>query len=145
MSLICSKFISSHRRCSLKTGALKNFAKFTGKHLCQSLFFNKVGGLRPPVLLKNDSAKFLRTPILQNTSGRLPLEFKNKDARKKSIDIVYSEHLHSINLEFLSLTWNTYTHQESSIFNIKKQSRERKIYVVDVFKQSYRFPTGAFF
>ena len=25
--------------------ALKNLAKFTGKHLCQSLFFNKVAGL----------------------------------------------------------------------------------------------------
>ena len=24
---------------------LRNFAKFTGKHLCQSLFFNKVAGL----------------------------------------------------------------------------------------------------
>ena len=24
---------------------IKNFAKFTGKHLCQSLFFNKVAGL----------------------------------------------------------------------------------------------------
>ena len=33
---------SNHRRCSLKKGVLKNFAKFTGKHLCQSLFFNKV-------------------------------------------------------------------------------------------------------
>ena len=28
-----------------KKGTLKNFAKFTGKHLCQSLFFNKVAGL----------------------------------------------------------------------------------------------------
>ena len=27
-----------------KKGVLKNFAKFTGKHLCQSLFFNKVVG-----------------------------------------------------------------------------------------------------
>ena len=26
---------------------VKNFAKFTWKHLCQSLFFNKVAGLRP--------------------------------------------------------------------------------------------------
>ena len=26
-------------------GVLRNFAKFTGKHLCQSLFFNKVAGL----------------------------------------------------------------------------------------------------
>ena len=25
---------------------LKNFAKLTGKHLCRSLFFNKVAGLR---------------------------------------------------------------------------------------------------
>ena len=29
----------------LKKGVLKNFAKFTGKHLCQGLFFNKVAGL----------------------------------------------------------------------------------------------------
>ena len=35
-----------------KKGALRDFAKFTGKHLCQSLFFNKVSGLRPATLLK---------------------------------------------------------------------------------------------
>ena len=28
-------------------GVPKNFAKSTGKHLCQGLFFNKVAGLRP--------------------------------------------------------------------------------------------------
>ena len=28
-------------------GVLRNFAKFAGKHLCQSLFFNKVPVLRP--------------------------------------------------------------------------------------------------
>ena len=28
----------------LKIGVLKNFVKFTGKHLCQSPFFNKVAG-----------------------------------------------------------------------------------------------------
>ena len=28
-------------------GVLKNFKKFTGKHLCQSVFFDKVEGLRP--------------------------------------------------------------------------------------------------
>ena len=33
---------SSHQRCSIKKGVLRNFAKFTGKRLCQSLFFNKV-------------------------------------------------------------------------------------------------------
>ena len=30
-----------------KNGVLRNFTKFTGKHLCQRLFFNKVAGLRP--------------------------------------------------------------------------------------------------
>ena len=30
----------------VKKGVLRNFAKFTGKHLCQSLFFDKVAGLR---------------------------------------------------------------------------------------------------
>ena len=43
---------SNHQRCSIKKGVLRNFAKFTGKHLCQSLFFNKVAGLRPATLLK---------------------------------------------------------------------------------------------
>ena len=33
-----------HQRCSVKKGVLRNFARFTGKHLCQSLFFNKVAG-----------------------------------------------------------------------------------------------------
>ena len=27
-----------------KKGVLRNFTKFTGKHLCQRLFFNKVAG-----------------------------------------------------------------------------------------------------
>ena len=34
-------------KCSVKKGVLENFTKFTGKHLCWSLFFNKVAGLRP--------------------------------------------------------------------------------------------------
>ena len=36
-----------NRKCSVKKGVLKRFTKFAGKHLCQSLFFNKIGGLRP--------------------------------------------------------------------------------------------------
>ena len=36
---------SSYQTCSLKKGVLKNFAKFTGKHLCKSLCFNKVADL----------------------------------------------------------------------------------------------------
>ena len=33
---------SSHRRCSIKKGVLKNFAKFTGKHTRRSNFFNEL-------------------------------------------------------------------------------------------------------
>ena len=32
---------SSHWRCSVRKGVLRNSAKFTGKHLCQSLLFKK--------------------------------------------------------------------------------------------------------
>ena len=57
---------------------LKNFTKFTGKHLCWSLFFDKVAGLRPETLFKKKLqhrclpvyfVKFLRTLSLKNTSG----------------------------------------------------------------------------
>ena len=51
---------------------LRKFAKFTGKHLCQSFFFIKVTVLRPKTLLKKglwhrcfpvNFAKFLRAPF----------------------------------------------------------------------------------
>ena len=37
-------FRSSHWMCSVRKGVLRNFAKFTGKHMWQNLFFNKVAG-----------------------------------------------------------------------------------------------------
>ena len=46
---ICYKIVlfilyrSSHQGCSVKK-AVRNFKKVTGKHLCHSLFFNKVAG-----------------------------------------------------------------------------------------------------
>ena len=36
---------SSHPEVFYKKDVLRNFAECTGKHLCQSLFFNKVAGL----------------------------------------------------------------------------------------------------
>ena len=74
-------------------GVLKNFAKFTGKYLCQSpffksVFFNSVYPSSSSNLENNGSlqlflinrlwhrwfpvnfAKFLRTPFLQNTFGQ---------------------------------------------------------------------------
>ena len=78
-------FRTSHRRCSLKKVFLEIPQNSQEKHLCQSLFFNKVAGLRRATLLKErlwrrcfpeNFAKFLRTPFLQNTSIRLLLTFK---------------------------------------------------------------------
>ena len=43
---------SSYRRCSKTKGVLNIFAKFTGKNLSHSFFFDKIAGLRPATLLK---------------------------------------------------------------------------------------------
>ena len=45
-----------------KIDVLKNFVKFTGNHLCQRLFFNKVAGLRLKQNFPVNFVKFLRTP-----------------------------------------------------------------------------------
>ena len=50
-----SKFRSSHLEVLCKKGVIINFVKFTGKHLCQRLFFNNVSGLRPATFLKKES------------------------------------------------------------------------------------------
>ena len=39
-------FEQPYQRCSMKKSVLRSFKKFTGNHLCQILFFNKVAGLR---------------------------------------------------------------------------------------------------
>ena len=55
-----SKFPKQLPVCvSCKKSIFKRFAKFTGKHLCQSLIFNKVSGLRPATLLKKWLAQVL--------------------------------------------------------------------------------------
>ena len=62
------------QRCSVKKVFLEISQKFTGKHLCQSFFFNKVAGLRPATLLKKrlwhrcfpvNLVEFLRTLFLR--------------------------------------------------------------------------------
>ena len=71
-----SSLRSSFQGLFSEKGVLKNFAKFTGKHLCQSLFFNKVVGVRSVTLLKKrlwhkrspvHFMQFLRTPFFYKT------------------------------------------------------------------------------
>ena len=71
-----ASFRSSRLEVFSKKGVLSNFAKFTGKHLCQSLFYNTL-------LIKRlwhrwfpvNFAIFLRTPFLPEHSGGLLGEF----------------------------------------------------------------------
>ena len=77
------KHRSSRPEVFCRKGVLRNFTKFTGKHLCQSLLFNKVAGLRPATLLKRrlwhrcfpvNFTKFQRTPFFTEHLRRLLLE-----------------------------------------------------------------------
>ena len=88
-SAVCFYCMSSWGFC--KKRVLRNVAKIAGKHLIASLFFNKVPGLRPAPLLKKrlsyrcfsvNFVKFLRTPFLQITSGRLLLNAEDCCSRQ---------------------------------------------------------------
>ena len=79
---LCLSF--NHRRCSVRKGVLGNFAKFTGKHLYQSLFFliklqTEAGNfIRRETLAQAISCEFcefFKNTFLQNTSRRLLLDF----------------------------------------------------------------------
>ena len=75
---------SSRLEVFCKKGVLRNISKFTGDHLCQSLVFNKVAGLRPETLLNKrlchrcfsvNLAKFLKTPFLTELFRWLFLQY----------------------------------------------------------------------
>ena len=70
-------FVTNIRSCRpevfCKKGVLRNFAKSTGKHLCQKLFFNKIATLLKKSLWHRcfpvNFEQFLKKPFLQDTSG----------------------------------------------------------------------------
>ena len=57
---------SSYSQIFIKISVLKNFAIFTGKHLCRSLFLRKLQVLKPASLLKGDSNTGVFLWILRN-------------------------------------------------------------------------------
>ena len=75
-----------HRRCSVKKVVLRNFAKFTGKHLCQSLFFKKVAGLRPATLLKKRLSQVFSCEFFEITKNTFSTEHFRATA---SVDLSY--------------------------------------------------------
>ena len=52
---ILRSFRSSRLEVLCRKGVLRNFTKFTRKHLCHSLFFNKVAVLQPATLFKKET------------------------------------------------------------------------------------------
>ena len=81
-SYIIMRCRSSHQRCSLRKGVLRNFPKFTGKYLCQSLFLLKLqtsacNFIKKETMTQMFFCKFCeisKKTFLQHVSGRLLLE-----------------------------------------------------------------------
>ena len=76
--LFCERVRSSRLEMFLKIGVLKNFAIFTGKYLCWSLFLINIQTWRPATLLKRDAniavflwnlRSFYEHSFSQNTSS----------------------------------------------------------------------------
>ena len=95
---------SSHRRCSLivKKIVLKNFTKFTGKHLCLSLFFCRP---RPVTLLKK--------PCWHTTSFQRQQEVVRHSATsyQRSNDVLYLRQealAQGFSCEFCNIFQNTF-------------------------------------
>ena len=69
--------------CSVEKGVLSNFATFTGKRLCQSLFFKRVSGTAVFLsILRNFSEHNIRGPILSAQLEFVALIFLMKDINK---------------------------------------------------------------
>ena len=77
---------SSHPWCSVRESVFRNFVKFTGKHLCQGLFF--------ATLLKKrfwhrcfpvNFRKFLRTPFYTEHFWWLLLTIHEKDTANEAL------------------------------------------------------------
>ena len=99
LNLLFTGISSTFRTEPRPKGALKNFAKFTGKQQCQSTFFKKVVGLRP-ALLKETLAQvyfvefceiskntfFYRTPLVA-ASGCAFRKYRNGKAVSENPDL----------------------------------------------------------
>ena len=74
---------SSHQRCFVRKGVFRNFTKFSGKHLRQSLFLNKVAALR-------SFSKITSLRLLLNR-GNVLLHMSARNSKNILLCITYSE------------------------------------------------------
>ena len=91
LNLLFTGISSTFRTEPRPKGALKNFAKFTGKQQCQSIFFKKVTGLRTGVFW--NFAKFTGKQQCQST-------FFNKKLKETLAQVYF--------VEFCEISKNTF-------------------------------------
>ena len=85
---------SSHRMCSVKKG-VRNFTKFTRKHLCQRLFFFNSFVISPG-LIKHDTGRleneaFTSNPIVSSKQKLSGLKTTNCNVKQEYVNIYYWE------------------------------------------------------
>ena len=94
---------NNHRRCSIKKGVLDNFAKCTGKHLCQSPFFNKVAGLS---LFLVNFWKLLRTVFTEHIRATTSESCDCKSAGTEITRVFsYKQKTHEYSVKNEALFW----------------------------------------
>ena len=117
-----------------KKDVFRNFAKFTVKHLCQSVFFNNVTGLRPETLLKKrlwhrcfpvNFAKFLKTSFLTEHLWWLLLSVSDFDYQiqwRNNLTMAFVITFVQINTCILLcfylflLVWSSFNHVDSTYY-----------------------------
>ena len=99
-----------------KKGVLRNFTKFTGKRLCQSLFFNKVAAAQALTLAQAFSCEFCE--ISKST-----LFYRTHLVAASKVKYIFSQKLHFIDLwqdsEYTPKFWvkfQTVSNHSSSLF-----------------------------
>ena len=103
------KFRNRRWQILLNIGVLENFANFTNKYLCWTLFFNKVAGLQLyykrfqhrcfPVKF----IKFLRTPFFTGHPRWLLLKNLLKSSRERRLHMGITDEIYAVILQRLLL------------------------------------------
>ena len=106
----CLNSRSSHQRCSIEKAVFKNFAIFTGKHLCWSLLLIDLRALRrPATFLKRDSntGKHLCwSPFLRKLQVLKPANLLKGEYCKIFKNTILVKICEQLLLQFLLLTVN---------------------------------------
>ena len=120
-----------------KKGVLKNFWKFAGKHLCQSLFLNKVADLRSATLFKEHSITgvfpwnfksifFYRTPLVAASEVKQPLQVFI--AENKSHDICHLQEWCRFFVSCIYRNYGEHSNIDTKIQTNLNRVQDKKIY-----------------